>query len=135
MPFAHPPYALSPTSFRFVALAVLAGRAPLGGHREVALATYLAARLADDTRSDRNLAPATRAERAGHARTWLSTLALPNAVRPALQKLLEATAGPPAAAIPALRAVITVTADFLDPAARLELDQLASALDTQALVG
>src|SRR5690349_12491010 len=43
-----PPYALSSPAFRFRALAVLAGRAPLGGQREVALATYLAARLADD---------------------------------------------------------------------------------------
>src|SRR5881396_4039624 len=45
---AHPPYALAPLSFRFAALATLAARAPIGGQREVALATYVAARLAHD---------------------------------------------------------------------------------------
>ena len=135
MPFANPPYALAPTSFRFAAIAALAGRAPLGGRREVALAVYLAARLADDMRRERAVSPAMRAERAGHARTWLSTIALPSAVRADFQKLLEATAGSPARAAAATRAVIAVTADFLDSAARLELDQLAAALDAQALVG
>lgn len=136
MPIAHPPYALAPTSFRFAALAALAGRAAIGGHREVALAVYVAARLADDMRTDHGIAPAVRAERAGHARTWLSALApLPTTVRPAVQKLIDATAGAPPAAAAAARAVIAVTADFLDSAARLELDQLANALDTQALVG
>ena len=40
-----PPYALTPTTFRFRALAALAGRAPLGGGRETALASYVVARL------------------------------------------------------------------------------------------
>ena len=61
---SQPPYALAATPFRFPALASLAGRAALGGDREVALATYLAARLAHDTLPDRGLSQPIRAERA-----------------------------------------------------------------------
>ncbi len=136
MPFANPPYALAPTSFRFPALAALAGRAPIGGHREVALAAYVAARLADDTRVDHGLTPAARAERAAHARTWLAMLTpLPSAVRPAILKVMEASAASPQTAGNAVRGVIAVTAEFLDSAARSELDHLAKALEAQALVG
>jgi len=53
--FAAPPYALAPTSFRFPALAALAGRAPLGGQREVVLAAYVVARLAHDTLAERGV--------------------------------------------------------------------------------
>ena len=126
---SHPPYALSPTTFRFAALAALAGRAPLGGQREVALATYLSARLAHDVLPERALSQPGRAERAGNAKSWLSTLSLPAPVRPALANLVDASAGERAAVAPALRTVMTVTANFLDSAARLELEQLATALD------
>jgi hypothetical protein len=51
-----PPYALEPLSFRFAALAALAGRAPIGGQREVALATYVVARLAHDAAPTRMVA-------------------------------------------------------------------------------
>lgn len=129
-----PPYGLAPVPFRFAALAALAGRAPLGGQREVALATYLSVRLADDVVAERGLSKVTRAERAGHARSWLSTLALPAPIRPALVRLIDASATEPAATGQAVRGVIAVTAAFLDPAARLELDQLATALEAQALV-
>ncbi|MEP6493142.1 MAG: hypothetical protein ABJF01_10730 [bacterium] len=123
------PYALSVTTFRFAALAALAGRAPIGGQREVALATYLAARLADDVRSARNLSPATRAERAGSARSWMSNLALPNTVRPALVRLVEASANDTADTARALRVVIGVTATLLDSGAQSELERLATALE------
>jgi hypothetical protein len=134
LPPAAPPYALAPTSFRFPALAMLAGRAPLGGQREVALAVYLAARLADDSIPARGLAHATRSERATGAKSWMSTLALPAAVRPALGKLVEASAGEPAEVADAVRNVTSVTANFLDSNARSELDQLAATLDAQPLV-
>src|SRR4051812_32103985 len=124
----QPPYALSLTSFRFPGLAALAGRAPLGGQREVALAIYLAARMAQDALPDRGVSDAARGERAASAKSWLSTLALPATVRPALLKAIEASAGAAAGAGSAVRDVISVTANFLDSAARLELDQLAGAL-------
>jgi hypothetical protein len=130
----RPPYALEPAFFRFPALAALAGRAALGGPREVALATYLAARLAQDTLPDRGLSHPTRAERAANARNWLSSITLPQAVRPAFSRLVEASSGTPAAASQALRGVMAVTAQFLDAAARSELDQLAAALEAQTIV-
>ena len=126
---SHPPYALSPTAFRFAALASLAGRAPLGGHREVALAVYMVARLAQDVLPERGLTTATRAERAGSAKNWLSTLALPAAVRPAMARLVDASSGARAGVSDALRNVIAVTDSFLDAGARSELDQLAAALE------
>jgi hypothetical protein len=128
---SHPPYALSPTTFRFPALASLAGRAPLGGHREVALAAYLVARLAHDVLPERGLAQATRAERAGNAKNWLSTLALPTSVRPALARLVDASSGGRPGVGDALRNVIAVADAFLDSAARSELEHLSAALSAE----
>jgi hypothetical protein len=126
---AKPPYALASTSFRFGALASLAGRAPLGGQREVALAVYVAARLADDVLPERGLSDEARVERAAGARHWVSMLALPTPlVRASLVKLFDASAGTRADVAEALGNVITVTAQYLEPASRGELDQLAKAL-------
>src|SRR5438046_767099 len=87
-----PPYALSSPAFRFRALASLAGRAPLGGQREVALATFLVARLVDDCLPESELAPAARRERSAAARGWLASVALPGPVRAPLTKLADLTA-------------------------------------------
>jgi hypothetical protein len=126
----NPPYALTPTVFRFPALASLAGRAPLGGRREVVIATYLAARLAHDTLASRGVSQETRAERAGHARSWLANIALPANVRPALSKLVDLSGGPAKEVGGGIRVVMAVTASYLDKNAQLELDQLANALDS-----
>ena len=48
VPVTLPPYALTAPVFRFRHLAALAGRAPIGGAREVALACFVAARLVSD---------------------------------------------------------------------------------------
>ncbi len=124
----NPPYAVPATSFRFAALATLAGKAPLGGRREVALAVYLAARLADDTLPDRGVSPEARTERATHAKSWLSSMALAVPVRSALARLIEATASGPGAAATALPAVISATGSHLDASARAELDHLTASL-------
>jgi hypothetical protein len=124
----NPPYAVPATSFRFAALATLAGKAPLGGRREVALAVYLAARLADDTLPDRGVSAEARAERAAHAKSWLSSMALAVPVRTALSRLIEATANGPRAAALALPPVVTATGSQLDASARAELDRLTVAL-------
>lgn len=123
-----PPYALTTPTFRFRALASLAGRAPLGGAREVVIATYLVARLADDCRASRELPPATRMTRANAARTWLASVALPAAVRSTLTRLIEATEGEIAGVATALAAVIVATAQYLDDGARMELERLGRAL-------
>ena len=124
----NPPYAVPATSFRFAALATLAGKAPLGGRREVALAVYLAARLADDTLPERGVSPEARTERAAHAKSWLSSMALAAPVRAALARLLDATANGRVAAAVALPAVIAATGSQLDAGARSELDRLAATL-------
>lgn len=126
----NPPYAVEPTTFRFAALAFLAGRSALGGQREVALATYLAARLADDARPERGVSHPARAERAAHAKTWLSTLVLPPQVRAALAHLVDASTREPAEAAGAVREVVRTTESFLDGKARAELEQLAAALQS-----
>ena len=126
----NPPYAVEPTTFRFAALAFLAGRSALGGQREVALATYLAARLAHDTHPERGVSHEARAERAAHARNWLSTLVLPPNVRAALARLVDASAGEPMDAATAVGEVVHTTESFLDARARAELEQLAVALQS-----
>ena len=127
-----PPYALAATNFRFPALASLAGRAPLGGQREVVLAAYVVARLAHDTLAARGVSLETRTDRAIHARTWLATLALPAAARAALQRSIEASAAAPRGAADAITGVIKAIDSFLDPAARLELGQLVVVLSATA---
>jgi hypothetical protein len=124
----NPPYAVPTTSFRFAALATLAGKAPLGGRREVALAVYLAARLADDTLPERGLSAEARSERASHAKSWLSSMALAAPIRSALARLIDATATGRGAAAAALPAVIAATGNQLDAGARAELDQLTAVL-------
>ena len=127
------PYAVVAPSFRFPALAALAGRTAIGGQREVALAAYLAARLAQDALPDRGLSPAVRAERASGARSWLSTLSLPQNVRTPLAQLMDASAQDVRDAAAALRPVMAVTASYLDRGARSELQNLASMLEEHAL--
>ena len=125
---ASPPYALAPTSFRFPALAALAGRAPLGGQREVVLAAYVVARLAHDTLAERGVSQETRIDRAAHARTWLATLALPAPARAALQRSIEASTAESRRAAEAMSGVVKAIDAFLDPPSRMELGQLIAVL-------
>jgi hypothetical protein len=126
---SQPPYALALTPFRFPALASLAGRAPLGGDREIALATYLAARLAHDSLADRGIVQEIRVERAAHAKTWLSTLALPSATRAALIALFDASGSDGNGLAPAIRGVLSATSNRLDRASRTELERLADSFE------
>lgn len=129
----NPPFAVEPTTFRFAGLASLAGRSALGGQREVALATYLVARLAEDTLPARGVSQPVRLERAAHAKSWLSTIALPATLRAGLTRLVEASSGEPGAAAQAALELTPLTAGFLDARARAELDQLVAALAAGAL--
>jgi hypothetical protein len=124
----NPPYAVPATSFRFAALATLAGKAPLGGRREVALAVYLAARLADDTLPERGVSAEARTERASHAKSWLSSMALAAPIRSTLARLIDATATGRAATAAALPPVMAATGNQLDAGARAELDRLTALL-------
>ena len=126
-----PPYAVAAPAFPFPALAALAGRVPLGGAREAVLACFMAARLAGDAVETGASAvpPSLRAARARGARAWLGALAVPAGVRGPVGKLIDASAAQDPSAIRApLASVMTVTASYLDPAARSELEHLAQAL-------
>lgn len=111
----------------------LAARAPLGGTREVAIATFGAARLAEELRVG-GLPLEDRRERATAARRWMSTLAISEPVRRATLDLIEATERDARATAEALRRVIEVTESALDAPSRSELERLARELDAQPVV-
>jgi hypothetical protein len=127
-----PPYALSVPAFPFPHLASLAGRAPIGGAREVALACFVAARLAADCAAAApELDEPGRAARTAGAKGWLGTLALPPALRTSLLRCMDSTAeGSPAAISRELTELAAVGAGFLDAGSRSELDALAATLRT-----
>jgi hypothetical protein len=124
------PYSLEPVGFPFPGLAAMSGRAALGGPREIALASLLVARLVADACERPNpLTPEQRHARAAGARHWLGAATLPGPVRAALVRLAEATAGDARAPLnQALDSVIAVTANQLEPTARLDLSKLAQAI-------
>lgn len=131
MPAPLPPYAVAPPAFPFPALAAHAGLAPLGGQREAVLACYVAARLAHDALDGGPGAvpPSLRAARAKGAKAWLAALNLPPSIRTPVGRLIDASAaGDPNALRAPMASVIAVTAPFLDPGSRSELDRLAQAL-------
>jgi hypothetical protein len=121
-----PPYALQAPVFRLTGLASLAGRRPLGGDREVAVAAFMAAHLVAGTLPAAGLDSELRAGRARMARAWLAAVALPAPTRAPFARVIEATGRADTAAVrPALRAMIDAAARYLDPRARRELDTLA----------
>jgi hypothetical protein len=124
------PYALEPTVFPLPALAAMAGRAPLGGPREIVLACLMVARIViDATATDGVLTDEQKRARADEAAQWLAATAIPTPVRTALIELAEAAAGADRGeSRAALDSVMTVTANYLDPGARLELGRLAQAI-------
>ena len=124
------PYSLDPLAFPFPALAAMSGRAPLGGPREVALACLLVGRMvADAFEGSASLDAEQRRARAAGARHWLGAASLPGPVRAALVRLAETTGNDQKGPIQAaLDSVIAVTANQLEPSARLELTKLAQAI-------
>ena len=130
MPVTLPPYALPAPAFRFRNLATLAGRAPIGGAREVALACFVAARLVNDCCDPMlDLDEDARAARCAGAKGWLGTIAIPSPVRTPVARLAEASAnGHPEAMAPLVTALAKAAESFLDPAARAELEALATNL-------
>lgn len=119
------PYSLVVPAFRFRAVAVAAGRAAIGGPREVLLAVLMAARLVAGALPASGLSAAQRRGRADATRQWLGTIALPGVPKVALTRLVETTAaGTPEAMATALTKVTDVTAPYLDRGARSELESL-----------
>ena len=130
VPNSLPPYALSTPAFPFPHLAGLAGRAPIGGAREVALACFVAARLAADCSDARpDGADQDRFARSAGAKGWLGTLALPPAVRAPLLRCVESTVeGSRAAVGRELAELALAGSGYLDAGSRVELETLAATL-------
>ena len=124
------PYSLRPVAFRFAALAGMGARAPLGGPRETALACLLVARMAADALDPAmGLSAEHRRARAQEARQWMGSATLSAPARAALVRLADATAAERLDGMAvALDSVMTITANQLDPAARLDLTKLAQTL-------
>lgn len=130
VPATLPPYALAPPVFRFRQLAILAGRAPIGGAREVALACFVAARLADERLAEGEEDYAQRAIRSVAAKAWLATLSLPQAVRAAAGRCVDYSADADRVAVcREVRSLVTAASTYLDKQSRTELDQLAGSLE------
>jgi hypothetical protein len=122
------PYALEPLRFAFPALAALAGRLPLGGGREVALAALMTARLAQGVSSGDALHPADRVSRAAAAKVWLASLALPSTTRAPFTRAVDATTGTALQAAGALRSLVAAAGAHLDGPSVQELERLARIL-------
>jgi hypothetical protein len=124
------PYAVVTPSFPFRHLAALAGRAPIGGAREVALGCFMAARLAADRGPTApELAEEARQARAAAAKSWLGTLTLPSAVRTPLLKCIESSAkGSTAGLAREVAAMRSACQSYLDAGSRAERDPLGDGL-------
>ncbi|MEO8337121.1 MAG: hypothetical protein ABI664_19245 [bacterium] len=123
------PYALAAPSFRFRHLANLAGRVPIGGAREVALACFVAARLAHECTLDLGEDQEARATRCAGAKAWLGTLALPVAVRTPVIRCADLSVdGQSAPVAMEVAALALAASSYLDPQSRAELDALAASL-------
>lgn len=126
------PFALDTPTFAFPSLAALAARAPLGGAREVAIAAFTAARMAEEV-GPGGLPAAERRARAAAARRWISTLSISEPIRRAVLALFEATEQDGPGTPAAIRHVIEITGAQLDAPSRSELERLARELDAQAV--
>ena len=124
-----PPYALASPVFRFRALASHAGRAALGGDREIALASFAVARLAASMLPPYTLTPADAATRVANTRQWLSSLALPAPQRAACIAVADAVAsGAKRPVVHAISGLIEAAVRNLDQAAIAELHELMAEL-------
>jgi len=124
------PYALVTPSFPLRHLSLLAGRAPIGGAREVVLGCFMAARLvAERAPAGTELTDEARHARAAAAKSWLGALTLPAAVRTPIGRCIESSAkGSLAAMAREVAAVRSACASYLDAGSRAELDALVDGL-------
>jgi hypothetical protein len=128
-----PPFALSTPVFRFRGLASHAGRATLGGGREIALACFAVARLAAGMLPPVMLAAGDAATRAAAARNWLASLSLAQNARNAAIAAIDATAtGNKRAAADCIVALAAAAGAQLDNVSSLELHDLADELRGRA---
>jgi hypothetical protein len=124
-----PPFAIATPTFRFRALASNAGRASLGGDREIGLACFAIARLGAGMLPPVTLAPPDAAARAASVRHWLSSISLSAPARSAAIAVIDAMAGGERrASAKALRELASLVAAHLDAASAGEMRDLADEL-------
>ena len=115
--------------FRYRHLAALAGRAPIGGAREVALASFVVARLAAERLGGSDDDQPQRSARCLAAKGWLGTLTLPQPVRGAAGRCADLSVdGERAALGREVRDLIQAGSGYLDAHSRGELEELARSL-------
>jgi hypothetical protein len=129
VPTTLPPFALAQPMFRFRHLAALAGRAPIGGAREVALASFVVARLVAERVDGSDDERPQRAARCLAAKGWLGTLALPQPVRGAATRCADLSVdGERGSLARDIRELMLAGSAYLDARSRNELDALARSL-------
>jgi hypothetical protein len=129
----QPRFSLATPRFRFRALAACAGRASLGGDREVAMACLVGARMAASMLAPFTIPPAELKSRSVAAKQWLASMSLPTAIRTAFASLADTvSSGEKAAAGEALSKLTGAAAHQIDEASASELRALVSDLAPQA---
>ena len=125
---APPPYSLEAVAFPLPALADAAASAALGGDREMAIGSFLVARLMLAVLPPTQLAQGERLARAERARHWLSGLAMPQPARMALLRAVDASVAGGRDAAAALRELAQMLMGHLTPPALQELVALGDHL-------
>ena len=129
-------YGLATPNFRFRALAAFAGNASLGGDREIALACFLAGRLACAMLAPYAVPPSNAKARSVAAKQWLSSLSLPAPIRATAIHVADAVAsGDKAAAAGGLTKLLDAALRNIDLASANELRSLIGELAPAAETG
>jgi hypothetical protein len=129
----QPRFSLATPRFRFRALAACAGRASLGGDREVAMACLVGARMASSMLAPYSIPLTDAKSRSAAAKQWLASLSLPPGIRTALGHLADTvSSGDRATAGDALLALVGTAAKQIDEPSVSELRALIADLAPQA---
>ena len=129
----QPRFALATPHFRFRALAAFAGRAALGGDREVALACLVVTRLASGMLAPFDIQAADSKSRSAAAKQWLSALSLPSSIRIPLTHVADAVAtGNPTATGAALERMLVAISRNIDEASAAEVRAIIVELSPSA---
>lgn len=123
-----PPYALDTTTFCFPTLALCAGRAVLGGDRDLVLGVFMAARLAQALLPPVQLEKSHAAGRAERAKMWLTGLTMPQPARMALLRAFDGTGVSPDRAADAIDELARIVTGHVDAGGQQELTTLATHL-------
>jgi hypothetical protein len=125
----QPRFALATPQFRFRALAAFAGRAALGGDREVALACLVVGRLAAGMLSPLDLQASDAKARSAAAKQWLSGLSIPSSIRIPLTHVADAVAtGNPMTTASALEKMLVAVSRNIDEPSAAEMRAIVAEL-------